>query len=161
MQISCFYKSKTSAFTLIELLLVLSLLSVLALAIVPLTQLAERRSKEHALKSALLHMRAGIDAFKSAWEHDQIPKSLSLTGYPPNLTVLQEGLQLPSGQKIRFLKTIPRDPFFLDEVTANEHTWTLKSDQTGTPLFGTHDGVWDIQSRSNEIGLNGIPYAEW
>jgi general secretion pathway protein G len=155
---SFFHKN---AFTLVELLIVLSLMSILALAIVPTLTLVGQRSKEHTLQTNLVILRKAIDAFKWSWEHDEIPKSLSLTGYPPSLTLLYEGIALSTGERKRFLTEIPRDPFEENDQIPNDQTWMLKGDQTGQSPPRSNEGIWDIHSHSIQIGLNGVPYAQW
>ncbi len=100
-------------FSLIEVVVTLSLIGLLASMAAPLTETLVRRGKEQELRNALYQIRDGIDAYKRAFDAGYIEKSLNSSGYPPNLQVLVEGVRdvrSAKGAKFYFLRRIPRDP---------------------------------------------------
>lgn len=83
---------RTSGFTLIELVVTLTLVSVLALVAVPLYEVTVTRTKESELRAALRQIRTALDAYKSATDTGLISKGVTDSGFPPSLTVLVEGV---------------------------------------------------------------------
>jgi general secretion pathway protein G len=148
---------------LIELVVTAAIVSVLALAVLPFAETAARRSKEAELRAALREMRLAIDAYKRAWDDGHIQHKLDDTGYPPTLETLVQGVvdqKDARGRRIYFLRRIPRDPLAdgaLDQVAA----WGKRS-YLSPPDFPSEGGdVYDVYSRSDGIGLNGVAYRLW
>jgi general secretion pathway protein G len=86
-----------------------------------------------------------------------IEKKADSSGYPATLAVLVEGVPektKPDGGKIYFLRRIPKDP-----ITGE--SWGLRS--YASPADSPQEGkdVYDVYSRSDDVGLNRIPYKEW
>ena len=105
---------KQQGFTFIELMITLAIMATLATVAVPMAQVALQRSKEQALRSALIEIREAIDAYKRASDNGRIKLSLGASGYPKKLDELVEGVpdqRSPSKQNIYFLRRLPRDPF--------------------------------------------------
>jgi general secretion pathway protein G len=153
-----------SGFTLIELVITVAIVGLLASIALPLTEVAVQRGKEHELRRALRELRDGIDAYKRAYDEGQIARSLDKSGYPPSLAVLVEGavdVKSPTQQKIRFLRRIPRDPFSKDPDLPAERTWATRAYES--PPDNPYPGadVFDVYSRAEGKGLNGIPLAQW
>lgn len=149
-------------FTLIELLVALSLLALLASAASPMLQLNAKRQKEQELRRALWQIRDAIDAYKQAVDDGQIKKSADESGYPPSLKVLVVGVENgldPKGRKLTFLRRIPRDPFAEDLQADNAETWLLRSYSGDTGELATD--VYDVSSKSKQVGINQQPYQEW
>lgn len=150
-------------FTLIELMVTLVILAVLALIAAPLTQVAVQRSKEQDLKTALRQIREAIDAYKMASDEGRIQKSSDESGYPPTLRILEDGVEDikdPKRQKIYFIRRLPSDPMS-EEQGSPEASWGKRSYRS--PVDRPEEGrdVFDIYSRSEAKGLNGIVYKEW
>lgn len=151
-------------FTLIELMVTLLILALLASAAVPMTQLAFKRHKEEELRRALMTIRDALDNYKKATEEGRIDKGASDSGYPANLGILVTGVvdvSSPASKKLYFLRRIPRDPFATDPDDSNDTTWGKRSyaSEADDPKEGID--VYDIYSRSSDVGTNGIPYREW
>ena len=53
-------------FTLIELVVTVSIVGILAAALLPLSQLSVKRMKEAELRAALRDIRTALDAYKKA-----------------------------------------------------------------------------------------------
>lgn len=147
-------------YTLIELMAVLAILSVLALGVMPLAERAQQRERERDLRRALREVREALDAHKRSVDLGQIARSPGSSGYPPNLTVLVDGVVDVQGNKRYFLRRIPRDPF-APAYQSTELTWGLRSyaSPPGAPQEG--EDVFDIYSRSPLIGINGVPLRDW
>jgi general secretion pathway protein G len=161
-------------FTLIEMVITLALVGILALAIMPFSELIVQRQKEQALSAALREIRVALDAYKDASDTGQIEKEAEASGYPPSLTVLMTGVKNardPKGGVLMFLRHVPRDPFFVgDPGTPAEETWNVRAygqppDQAaaGGPSGSAEAGkdVFDVSSKSDRVGINGIPYKQW
>lgn len=149
-------------FSLIELLVVLAVMTWLALMALPLTELVQRRERERELRSALWQIRGAIDAYRQAVRDGSIDATDGGSGFPPNLRVLQDGVvdrRLP-GSRIYFLRSIPRDPFADPRLSA-ESTWALRSYASPPDRPRPGADVYDVRSRSNLVGLNGVALAEW
>jgi general secretion pathway protein G len=144
-------------FTLIELLIVVAIVALLASVAAPLAELGWQRSKEQDLRHALREIRGAIDAHKRAAEDGQIEKKADASGYPPTLAVLVDGgpdKSDPKGSKLYFLRRIPKDPITGEDWGLRSYASPADSPQTGKDVF-------DVYSRSEELGLNRIPYKEW
>ncbi|NPT61568.1 type II secretion system protein [Paraburkholderia elongata] len=161
-------------FTLIELVITLALVSILALAIMPFSELIVQRQKEQQLSAALREIRTALDAYKDSSDAGLIDKEAEASGYPPSLTVLVTGVpnaKDPKGSLLMFLRHVPRDPFFTGEPdTAAEDTWNVRAygvppDQAGADGSSVSDragtDVFDVSSKSDRAGINGVPYKQW
>jgi general secretion pathway protein G len=144
-------------FTLIELLIVVAIVALLASVAAPLAELSFQRGKEQELRTALREIREGIDAYKRAADEGRIERKADASGFPPSLETLVQGVPdktSPEKSTIYFLRRIPRDP-----LTGED--WGLRS--YASPASDPQPGkdVYDVYSRSDETGLNKVPYREW
>jgi general secretion pathway protein G len=150
-------------FTLIELMIVVAILAVLAAGAVPLGQLAVQRTREQDLRLGLRQIRTAIDAYKKAADEGRVERKADETGYPRRLADLANGMpdiKTPDRRLIRFLRRIPRDPFAPAELSAEE-TWGLRSYASSASSPSAGADVYDVYSRRDGVGLNGVPYREW
>ncbi len=148
-------------FHLIEVLVTLTLMALLASALIPLAEKSMQRSKERALKSHLQEIRLAIDAWKQAYDQGEIPSTSEQSGYPPSLEALVEGVQkTPHQPRRRFLRQIPLNPFVPSALSREQH-WGIRSyvSSDHSPQAGVD--VYDIYCPCTGIGLNGIPYRDW
>src|ERR687896_24305 len=100
-------------YSLIEVLIVTSILLILASAAMPLAQVTIQRQREAELRRALREMRTAIDRFRDQVEAGNIPTTETKPGsegYPTDLETLVEGVSKAndaSGAKLKFLRRIP------------------------------------------------------
>ena len=149
--------------TLIEMVIALTILAVLATAIVPMTEVTVKRTKEIELRRALRIIRTALDDYKTDYDkavtEKKIMKSINETGFPEELQTLVEGKDWGGlyEQKRKYLRRIPRDPF--DE---NDEGWGLRAyaDDYDSTIWGGQD-VYDVYSQSDKTGLDGTPYNSW
>lgn len=145
--------------TLIELLVTMTILSVLAAGILPLSQVTYKRTREIELRQNLRTIRTAIDQYKHLVDEKKIKVSISSSGYPETLDVLVEGVEIDSGPvslKMKFLRRLPRDPM------AEDGEWGLRSysDSYNSDVWGGQD-VYDVYSKSDEQALDGSNYRDW
>ena len=144
-------------FTFIELMITVAIVALLASVALPLAEVSYQRNREQDLRHALREIRTAIDAYKKAADEGAIERKADQSGYPPTLAALVDGVEdkrKTDGSRIYFLRRVPADP-----VSGEE--WGLRS--YASPATEPQPGkdVYDVYSRSQEMGLNGIAYREW
>ena len=151
-------------FSLIELAIVVTILGILASAVMPLSHIGTKRAKELELKRNLRIIRMAIDSYKKAYDDKRIETTIDRSGYPSSLNELVEGVtdvKDPDGNKIYFLRRLPRDPMNDNEFLTPEETWEMRSYESEPDDFTGGDDVYDIRSTSEDIALNETLYQEW
>lgn len=157
-------------FTLTELIITLTIIAVLAAAIIPLAKNSVKRGKEIELARVLRQTREAIDLYKKMADENKIEvedDSEELNGYPATLDVLvkgvpvrQEGEEAESastGTKImKFLRRVPKDPM------TNSYDWGFRSyqDEPKSDHWGG-ENVYDVYTKSAGTALDGSKYREW
>ncbi len=124
-------------FTLLELMMVLTLILILASFALPTYRVAVQRAREAVLRNDLYTMRKLIDQF-----------TLDQRRPPGSLAELVEGGYLRGG--------VPKDP-----ITNSDETWHV--DNADVPLGSdqTVSGIVDVHSGSDAPSLEGTPYSSW
>ncbi|HEX7052845.1 MAG TPA: type II secretion system protein [Burkholderiales bacterium] len=148
---------KARGFTLVELLVTLTIIALLASVAMPLAELTVQRDKEQELRRSLREIREAIDAWKRAADDGRIDKPADASGYPPSLEALVEGARdkrKADGSKLYFLRRVPSDP-----VSGEE--WGLRSYASPPDAPQPGKDVYDVYSKSDDVGLNGVPYRQW
>jgi general secretion pathway protein G len=135
------------------------ILSILAMGILPLSQITYKRTKEIELKRHLRTIRRALDEYKRLSDEGKIPKEAFASGFPKNLEILVTGIELkgPVPTKIKFLRRIPKDPM------TDDGEWGLRSysDDPDSEIWGGQD-VYDIYSKSEKPAIDGRTlYKEW
>jgi len=149
-------KSAERGVTLLEMIVVITILLVLMGAAVPVVKISVKRAKETELRRDLWEMRTAIDRYKDAADKNAFQVKLGSEGYPPDLDTLVNGVDVAGGKKIRFLRRVPVDP-----MTGNKD-WGLramKDDPTSDSWGG--ENVFDVYSKSTGTALNGTQYKDW
>lgn len=124
--------SRAGGFTLLEMMVVMTIIVTIASIAVPFYSSAIVRARESVLRSNLMTMRTLIDQY--TYDKESPPQSLE--------DLVDEG----------YLREVPIDP-----ITQSRDTWELVID-TG-PTGET--GLFDVRSGSDETSLAGTPYSEW
>lgn len=149
---------------MIELMIVVAIMAILASAAMPLQEMAIKREKEQALRTALRQIRTAIDAYKLAADEGLVEKKADEAGYPRKLEDLETGvvdIKTPDKKKIFFMRRLPRDPMFDDPEVPAAETWGKRSYESPPDNPDEGDDVFDVYSLSEQKGLNGIPYNQW
>lgn len=118
-------------FTIIELLIVITIIGILLTIAQPTYKTSVKRARETVLKENLFAMRSAIDQYYA--DNGTYPGSLE--------DLVQKG----------YLRSIPKDP-----ITNSNTTWIIVP-----PPNPEETGVYDVKSGSNEISLSGTPYSDW
>ena len=129
-------RRKNQGFTLIELMIVMTIIGILASIAAPNYQRSVIKAREAVLMEDLYQMRRAIDAYFA--DHAK---------YPESLEALVEA---------KYLRDIPRDPF-----TNAQDTWEVVTPTPTAEGEVAEGGVEDVHSGSDLVGLNGTPYREW
>ncbi len=123
-------------FTLIELMIVMSLIVILAGVGLTLYGNSVTRAKEAVLKEDLFRMRDAIDQYYA--DRNKYPASLE---------------ELVSE---KYLRAVPVDP-----ITQSAETWqTTLSDADPSNPAG-EPGISDVKSGAAQPALDGTAYADW
>jgi len=151
------FRCRQRGVSLIEMVVVVSILLTLTAVALPLAKVTAQREREIDLHRALRQMRTAIDAYKKMAEQGLIELQLGSEGYPPDLQTLVDGIY-PVGQvnKVRFLRRIPFDPM------THSQEWGLRAyqDDPDARSWGGQN-VYDVFTRSGGIALDGTKYRDW
>jgi general secretion pathway protein G len=120
-------------FTLIEILIVISIIGILITLAQPSYQRAVTGAKEATLKENLFVLRDLLDQFYA-----------DNTRYPESLSELVDR---------RYLRRVPKDP-----VTGSADTWLLVY---ATDEQGQQAGIYDVKSGSEAVASDGTRYSDW
>lgn len=128
--------SRTSGFTLMEMMIVMTLIVILAGIGLSVYGNSVQRSKEAVLKEDLFQMRDAIDQFYA--DKNKYPGSLD--------DLVSE----------KYLRSVPVDPF-----TQSAETWqtTMSEPDPSNPTL--QSGISNVKSGSDQTGLDGSRYADW
>lgn len=128
---------RSRGFTLLELMIVITLILILASFAMPTYQVAVIHAREAVLRDDLFTMRKLIDEF-----------TIDKQRPPSSLDELVDAGYLRGG--------IPVDPF-----TGSNQTW--KTDTEDVPISPDQAaaGIVDVHSGADETSLDGTPYSSW
>lgn len=142
--------------TLLEMIIVITILLILMGAAVPVVRISVKRQKEVELRRDLWEMRDAIDRYKDAADRNTFRVKLDTEGYPPDLDTLVNGVEAQGGKKLRFLRRVPVDP-----MTGNKD-WGLRSmqDDPQSDSWGGQN-VFDVFTKSDGTALDGTKYKDW
>src|SRR4029079_7240466 len=123
-------------FTLVELLIVISLISILAAMGLVQYRNSVLSSKEAVLRTDLFRMRDAIDQYYA-----------DKTKYPSSLdSLVSEG----------YLRKLPEDP-----ITKSADTWTTVPAEPDPNNPSAEPGVYDVKCGAQGTGLDGTNYSDW
>jgi general secretion pathway protein G len=123
-------------FTLIELLIVISMILILVSTAIPMYQQSIRNAREAVLRQNLFTLRSVIDQYSE--DKQKAPQSLQ--------DLIDAG----------YLKILPMDP-----MTRSRETWQPVQEDVLVSVDQNQPGISDVHSGSDQIGSDGVPYAEW
>lgn len=127
---------RDSGWTLIELLIVISLVMILATLALTQYRGSILAAKEAALKSDLFLMRDAIDQYYA--DKGRYPESLQ--------TLVSES----------YLRAIPKDPF-----TNSSDSWQTVNAEPEPGTTSTTTGIYDVKSGYEGVANDGSRYGDW
>jgi general secretion pathway protein G len=152
-----------AGFTLIELIVAVTILLALSAMAVPAARSQIRREREKELREDLREMRHAIDKYKDMVDAGKIQMQNDTFGYPKTLQSLVDGVPIQGqissageSNKMRFLRRIPKDPM---TGTTDWGFRSMQDDPDSTSWGGQN--VFDVYSKSTDKGSDGTPYSEW
>ena len=131
-------KGNSPGFTLIELMIVISLLLILITVAVPIYRQSILRARESVLRQDLFTLRQVIDQY--TLDKQKAPQSLD--------DLVSAG----------YMKQLPMDPF-----TGKNDTWAVvqEEDTIADPSQTEAGGISDVHSGSSQPSSDGSAYSSW
>jgi len=127
-------KTFERGFTLLELMIVISIIIILASITLPQYQRTIVATREAVLRDDLKKMRELIDQF--AADKGRLPQSID--------DLVTEG----------YMREVPVDPF------TSQKDWAISTGEDPNSTDG-QSGMTDIHSTSGDVSSEGTPYSEW
>jgi len=125
-----------AGFTMIELLIVISIIVVLASMGMTQYRNSVIRAREAVLKEDLFRMRDAIDQYYA--DRNKYPSSLD--------DLVSDG----------YMREVPIDP-----MTQSKDTWQPVNAEANVNDATAEPGIYDVKSGSDQSALDGTRYADW
>lgn len=132
--VALFPHPRQRGFTLLELMIVITVIIILAAIALPQYQKTILATREAVLRDDLFKMRSLLDQY--AADKQKLPQSLD---------------DLVSGG---YMRELPKDPI------TGQADWTVITGEDPNSSSG-EQGVTDIHSASADVSSEGTPYSEW
>jgi general secretion pathway protein G len=123
-------------FTLLELMIVITMIAILAAISIPMYRATVLRTRETVLKDSLREIRITIDQYTA--DKKKAPQSLQ--------DLVDAG----------YYRVLPTDPF-----TYSNSSWVTATDTSISSPDQTDSGITDVHSGSSAISSEGTPYNTW
>jgi general secretion pathway protein G len=123
-------------FTLVELMIVMTIITVIVSIAVPMYQKAIVGAKESVLRNNLFTLRTLIDEY--TFDKQKAPQTLD--------DLVREG----------YLRQIPLDP-----MTSSNQTWRVIMEDATASVNQNEPGIFDVRSGADQTSLEGTAYSEW
>jgi general secretion pathway protein G len=123
-------------FTLIELMIVISMILILVSISIPAYNQSILRAKESVLRQDLFQLRSLISQY--TLDKQKAPQSLD---------------DLVQAQ---YIKQIPMDP-----MTGSNSTWTVDQEDTVMSVDQQEPGISDVHSGAAQTSSDGTAYSAW
>ena len=123
-------------FTIIELMIVLTIIGILVGVAIPTYQKSLIRANETVLRSNLFTLRTMIDEY--TYDKQKGPQTLQ--------ELVDQG----------YLRDVPMDP-----ITKSNPTWKFIMEDALSSVSQTEPGIFDVRSGSDKKSLEGTMYSEW
>lgn len=127
-------RGRSSGFTLLELIVVVTIMGVLVSIALPNYRNSVLQAKEAVLRENLYRLRDLIDQYQS--DKGRYPETLE--------SLVRDG----------YLRKVPPDPM-------SPEPWVEIPPETDSSSSEALTGVYDVKSSSSQVGMNGVAYSEW
>ena len=128
--------TRRGGFTLIEMMIVMSIIIILIGLAIPFYQKSIIRAKETVLHNNLSAMRNTIDEY--TYDKQKAPQSLQ--------DLVTDG----------YLRSVPKDP-----ITGSSDSWKITMEDAGQAVNQNEPGIFDVHSGSTQKILEGTAYSDW
>lgn len=138
-------RKRQRGFTLIELIVVVTIIGILAGVAISNVKWAQQKAREAALRHDLFEIRKSIDDYYA--DKQKYPDSLQ--------TVVSE----------KYLRSLPKDPITQRSDWVEVQATTDPTDPAAVDTSGDNasmtPGIIDVHSAAPGNGLDGTPYHDW
>jgi general secretion pathway protein G len=129
-------KRRARGFTFVEMMVVMTIITILMTIAIPIYNRSIIRAKESVLHNNLQTLRTTIDHY--SYDKQKAPQSLQ--------DLVTEG----------YLQKIPIDP-----MVGNNQSWRTIMEDASLSINQSEPGIFDVKSGSDKTGLDGTPYSDW
>jgi len=123
-------------FTLVELMIVMTVITIIISLAIPMYQKSIVRAKESVLRNNLFTLRTLIDEY--TFDKQKAPQALD--------DLVREG----------YLRQVPLDP-----ITGSSQTWHVVMEDSVASVSQSEPGIFDVHSGATQTSLEGTAYSDW